>query len=172
MANTTFNGPVRSENGFTVISKNSTTGAVTTEFTLDGNGLQVTPVALADTTAISLTATAHGGRTSVVPALSANCTLTLPSPSAGVFFKLVYGGAAEETENLIIDTGSDTNFYLGGIVHLDSNADNVSYWRKIQPIGISGDIRKAQMCLLSLTSHNGMGAKAPLYFGDIQWLMQ
>ena len=68
MANTTFNGPVRSENGFTVVSKNSTTGAVTTEFTLDTNGMQVTPVALADTTAISLTATTHGGRVSVVPA--------------------------------------------------------------------------------------------------------
>ena len=53
MANTTFNGPVRSENGFQVVSKNSTTGAVTTEFTLDTNGMQVTPVALADTTAIS-----------------------------------------------------------------------------------------------------------------------
>ena len=45
MANTTFNGPVRSENGFTVISKNSSTGAITTEFTLDTNGMQVTPVA-------------------------------------------------------------------------------------------------------------------------------
>ena len=29
MANTTFNGPVRSENGFKVISKNSSTGAIT-----------------------------------------------------------------------------------------------------------------------------------------------
>ena len=29
MANTTFNGPVRSENGFQTISKNATTGAVT-----------------------------------------------------------------------------------------------------------------------------------------------
>ena len=29
MANTTFDGPVRSENGFKVISKNSTTGAIT-----------------------------------------------------------------------------------------------------------------------------------------------
>ena len=29
MANTTFNGPVRSENGFESIVKNSTTGAVT-----------------------------------------------------------------------------------------------------------------------------------------------
>jgi len=37
MGNSTFNGPVRSENGFTVISKNSTTGAITTEFTLAGD---------------------------------------------------------------------------------------------------------------------------------------
>ena len=29
MANTTFNGPVRSENGFETISKNTTTGAIT-----------------------------------------------------------------------------------------------------------------------------------------------
>ena len=127
MANTTFNGPVRSENGYTVISKNSTTGAITTEFTLDGDGMKVTPVALtdADTT---LTATANGGRTNVVPAITADRTLTLPSPAAGVYFKFIYGGAAEETENLIIDTGSDTNFFIGGIIHLDSNADNVSVY--------------------------------------------
>ena len=40
MANSTFNGPVRSENGFKVISKAEKTGAVTTSFTLDGNGMQ------------------------------------------------------------------------------------------------------------------------------------
>ena len=34
MANTTFNGPVRSENGFSDITKNSTTGAVTSTMTL------------------------------------------------------------------------------------------------------------------------------------------
>ena len=93
MANSTFNGPVRSENGFKVISKAAKTGTVTTSFTLDGNGMQVTPVALADTTAISLTAATHGGRVAVVPALSANCTLTLPSPSAGVYFKLINAGS-------------------------------------------------------------------------------
>ena len=54
MGNSTFNGPVRSENGFTVISKNSTTGAIS-EFTLDGDGMKVTPVALTDAD-ISLTA--------------------------------------------------------------------------------------------------------------------
>ena len=30
MANTTFSGPVRSENGFDFITKNATTGAITT----------------------------------------------------------------------------------------------------------------------------------------------
>ena len=35
MANTTFTGPVRSENGFEQITKNSTTGAITVEATYD-----------------------------------------------------------------------------------------------------------------------------------------
>ena len=35
MANTTFSGPVRSENGFEQITKNSTTGAITVEATYD-----------------------------------------------------------------------------------------------------------------------------------------
>ena len=35
MANTTFNGPVRSENGFQSVTKNGTTGAITVEATYD-----------------------------------------------------------------------------------------------------------------------------------------
>ena len=127
MANTTFSGPVRSEDGFDVVSKNSTTGAITTEFSLDGSGLQVTPVTFSDADT-TLTATANAGRVNVVPAITGNRTLTLPSPTAGVWFKFIYGGAAEEAENLIIDTGADANFFIGGIAHLDSNADNVSVY--------------------------------------------
>ena len=127
MANTTFSGPVRSEDGFDVVAKNSTTGAFTTEFSLDGSGLQVTPITLGDENT-TLTATANAGRTNVVPAITGNRTLTLPSPTAGVWFKFIYGGAAEEAENLIIDTGADANFFIGGVIHLDSNADNVSVY--------------------------------------------
>ena len=127
MANTTFSGPVRSEDGFDVVSKNSTTGAITTEFSLDGSGLQVTPVTFSDADT-TLTATANAGRVNVDPAITGNRTLTLPSPTAGVSFKFVYGGAAEEAENLIIDTGADANFFIGGIAHLDSDADNVSVY--------------------------------------------
>jgi len=39
MANTTFNGPVRSENGFKIISTNSTTGAITDVATIASTGV-------------------------------------------------------------------------------------------------------------------------------------
>ena len=38
MANTTFNGPVRSENGFKGISKNASTGAITENFEINSSG--------------------------------------------------------------------------------------------------------------------------------------
>ena len=63
-----------------------------------------------------------------VPAIGGNRTITLPAPVAGQTYKLFYAGAAEETENLIIVTPGNSNFFLGGIVHLDSNADNVSVY--------------------------------------------
>jgi len=39
MANTTFSGPVRSEGGFTTVSKNATTGAFTTQSSIDSSGI-------------------------------------------------------------------------------------------------------------------------------------
>ncbi len=39
MANTTFSGPVRSEGGFTTISKNTTTGAITTQSSINSSGI-------------------------------------------------------------------------------------------------------------------------------------
>ena len=122
MATTTFSGPVRSESTIKTISKNSSTGAITEIITM-GDG----PVALGDENKTLDNAT-HSGRTLVVPALGSNRTITLPAPVAGAHFKLIYGGAAEETENLIIVTPGNTNFFIGGIVHLDSNADNVSVY--------------------------------------------
>jgi hypothetical protein len=122
MANTTFTGPVRSESTLKTVSKNSSTGAITEVITL-GDG----PVALGDENKTLDNAT-HSGRTLVVPALSANRTITLPAPVAGSHFKFIYGGAAEEAENLIILTPGNTNFFIGGIIHLDSNADNVSVY--------------------------------------------
>ena len=122
MANTTFSGPIRSESTIKTVSKNATTGAITEVITL-GDG----PVALADEDKTLDNAT-HSGRTLVVPALASNRTITLPAPVAGQSYKLIYGGAADEAQNLIIVTPGNTNFFIGGVQHLDTNADNVAVY--------------------------------------------
>ena len=122
MATTTFSGPVRSESTLKTVSKNATTGAITEIITMGD-----APVALSDEDK-TLDAATHSGRTLVVPALASNRTITLPAPVAGQSYKLIYGGAADEAQNLIIVTPGNTNFFIGGVQHLDTNADNVSVY--------------------------------------------
>jgi len=72
MANTTFNGPVRSENGFQTISINSSTGAVTTTATI-GPAMSVDSVsATGNVTADSGTAPVAGGAASFLATSTAN----------------------------------------------------------------------------------------------------
>ena len=122
MSKTTFSGPVRSEDTFKTVSKAASTGTITEIITL-GDG----PVTLGDEDK-TLTNATHSGRTLVVPAITANRTITLPSPVAGAHFKFIYGGAAEEAENLIFDTGANANYFIGGIVHIQSDADSSSVY--------------------------------------------
>ena len=122
MAKSTFSGPVRSEDTFKTVSKAASTGTVTEVITL-GDG----PVTLGDEDK-TLTNATHSGRLLVVPAIAANRTITLPSPVAGAHFKFIYGGAAEEAENLIFDTGANANYFIGGIVHIQSDADSSSVY--------------------------------------------
>jgi len=119
MANTTFNGPVRSENGFESITINSSTGTVTTGPAFGISGVVAAPVALtdADTT---LTAAANAGRVNFTPDVTADRTYTLPAPVAGLCFQFVYNGLAADGHDFIIDTGSDTNYFIGNIVFNDT----------------------------------------------------
>lgn len=61
MSNTTFSGPVRSQNGFQTISVNSTTGAVTTTATIGPATVVDSVAATGNITADSGTAPAAGG---------------------------------------------------------------------------------------------------------------
>jgi hypothetical protein len=72
MANTTFNGPVRSENGFETISINSSTGAVTVTSTI-GPAMSVTSLsATGNVTADSNVALVAGGATAFIATNTAN----------------------------------------------------------------------------------------------------
>lgn len=61
MANTSFNGPVRSQNGFQTISVDATTGAVTTTATIGPATVVDSVAATGNVTADSGTAPAAGG---------------------------------------------------------------------------------------------------------------
>ena len=82
------------------------------------------PVALADTAAITLTAAANAGRTNVFPNTSQNTTVTLPTPSAGLSFRFIYGGAAADATDHIIKTAGNTIFFKGALTHLDTDGNS------------------------------------------------
>jgi hypothetical protein len=107
MASTTFNGPVRSEKGFQVATKNATTGAITTRMSSgmpDLTGLSVSDVA----TATSITLAAD--TISIVNYTgAAAATCTLPAATAGTV--VVYAQAIDTTGGTAVLTfdaaGSD-----------------------------------------------------------------
>lgn len=91
MSNSTFSGPVRSEGGFEVISKNATTGATTTTATL-GAASSVT----------SVTASSFVGLTPIH-------TAALPAAAAGNAGQVRLiddNGAGNNEYCLVISTGS------------------------------------------------------------------
>jgi hypothetical protein len=120
MANTSFSGPVRSQNGFETISINSSTGAVTVGPSFSSSGVVAAPVSLADGNA-SLTAAVNAGRINIVPNGTQDNTYTLPAPVAGLMFTFVYGGGAADATDFIINTGSNTNYFIGGVAFNDTD---------------------------------------------------
>lgn len=122
MAATTFSGPVRSQNGFQTVSINSSTGAVTAAAVSMGvSGIVATPVALADGNASLTAATNGGGVVNIVPNGTQDNTYTLPAPVAGQSFTFVYGGGAADATDFIINTGSNTNYFIGGVAFHDTD---------------------------------------------------
>lgn len=77
MSNTTFSGPVRSENGFQTITKNATTGAITATAAFTGAGaITYTPAAINATATATAAQVATGYITSTSAAAT---TITLPT---------------------------------------------------------------------------------------------
>jgi hypothetical protein len=120
MANSTFQGPIRSESTVKTVSKNATTGAIT-EVTTLGDA----PVSLADAD-VTLTNATHSGRILLVPDGGQDNDYTLPAPIAGSVFRFVYAGGAADATDAIILTPGNTNFFIGGVTFLDQDGNAIS----------------------------------------------
>lgn len=79
----------------------------------------------------------NSGKIHVVPNLTADCTFSLPDAEDGLDYTFVYGGVAADAQDWILDTGSDTNFYLGGVAHLDTDAGSAG--DEVVPVASDGD---------------------------------
>lgn len=69
---------------------------------------------------------ANTGKPHLVANVSADRTFTLPTPAAGLDFEFIATVGAADGHDWIINTGSDTNYFVGAIVHLDSDAQDAA----------------------------------------------
>lgn len=65
----------------------------------------------------------NSGKPHLVANVSADRTFTLPTPADGLIVEFVATLGAADGHDWIITSGSDTNFFLGAVTHLDTDAD-------------------------------------------------
>ena len=79
------------------------------------------------TATVSLTA-AQSGQTIIVgplaAGLAADAVFTLPTAADGLWYRFTYVGGAADAQDIRLDTGSDTNFYIGGVQQHDIGGDD------------------------------------------------
>lgn len=81
----------------------------------------------------------NSGKLHIIPDLTAHCVLSLPTAASGLYYRFIYGGVAADAQDWIFDTGSDTNFFLGGVTGIDPDDGDVL---PIYPDGNSNSIMK------------------------------
>ena len=125
MANTTFNGAVRSENGFKQISISSTTGAATDNYTVDSSGnvsgtgtLKLTGAAniLSDYESITdatKTITSADSGTIYGFNRAAGIVVTLPTPAAGIEYTFLVETTFTGAGQIKTATTDGTDGFLG-----------------------------------------------------------
>lgn len=84
-------------------------------------GLRFNPVAIADAATYTVK-DSNSGILHVLPNLTADITITLPTAAEGLEYEFWYGGAAADAQDWLFTTGSDTNYFIGGVTHLDTDA--------------------------------------------------
>lgn len=84
--------------------------------------LRYSPVAIADATTYAVK-DYNSGLVHMVPDVTSSITITLPTAAAGLQYEFWYAGAAADAQDCIIKTGSNANYFKGGVVFLDVDSD-------------------------------------------------
>ena len=119
MANSTFNGPVRSENGFKTIIKDSTTGSLTNEMTMSTYSTSIT---------VAATGTSHK-----------ESSIGIPPNFIPMGVAITVTSAAANNVNLVdIGTDADTDGFVDGISIAINSAGFKGFFPCNGVLGMSG----------------------------------
>jgi len=58
--------------------------------------------------------------------IASTLALTLPTEAAGLYYKIVFIGAAAEASNITIGSGAAANYFVGNVLHADTNSANTA----------------------------------------------
>lgn len=94
-----------------------------------GGGPQ-SAILVEDAAAVNIAA-ADSGKVHVIPDLTADATFSMPAEEDGLSYRFIYGGAAADAHDWLFDTGSDSNYYVGGVVQhdVDDAGDDTAVYR-------------------------------------------
>ena len=121
MATTTFSGPVRSEGGFQIATKNSTTGAVTTRYS---SGMpDITGLLFADTATGANISIADGVIAAVNYTGAAACAVALPAATKGAIAVYVQAKDTAGGTNTLTFNAAGTDVWATGSL-IESRAAN------------------------------------------------
>lgn len=102
----------------------------------NANGILNPVIVVPDAATYTLLAK-DSGKTHVMPDLTADCVITMPTPAEGLNYRFIYGGAAADAHDWQFDTGADANYFVGGVAHLDADAGSAG--DEVVPVYSDGD---------------------------------
>lgn len=107
---------------------------------------------------------ANSGKVHTLPNLTADIVITLPAVSAGLEYTFIYAGVVADAQDWQFDSGSDTNFFLGGVVHLDADAGSAG--DEIVPVGPDGNSNSKLNVLVP-----NVGTKVSMVCDGTNWIL-
>jgi len=107
---------------------------------------------------------ANSGKPHIIPDLTSGLTMTLPAEASGLEYEFIYAGVAADAVNWIITSESDTNYFLGGLVHLDTDAGDTG--DEIVPIAGDGNSNSK----LTIVTPN-VGTRLHMVCDGTRWIL-
>lgn len=117
----TADGVLLKDSGITASGTNTLSGATTVSAVLSRTGGDKTPmISVADATPYTVLA-ANSGKIHLIANVSADTTFNLPTAAAGLYYEFWFTMVVADGHDWIINTGSNTNYFLGGLNWIDSD---------------------------------------------------